>query len=107
MTLLHLQYVTLDEFMLQLIILPKSFCRELDNVLENLKKSTNSNMSTPNYHRPPSVISLDDSFGLPSPSERNVVVKVRTRTGIQRFTMKAVSIAVHHSPSTNPLGAFF
>lgn len=63
--------------------------RELDNVLENLKKSTNSNMSSPNYHRPPSVISLDDSFGLPSPSERNVVVKVRTRTGIQRFTMKA------------------
>ena len=40
-----------------------------------------------------SVDSLDDSFGLPSPSERNVVVKVRTRSGIRRFTMKAVSIA--------------
>lgn len=66
--------------------------RELDNVLANLKRSTASSWSSPDTHRPPSVISvdsLDDSYGLPSPSERNVVVKVRTRSGIRRFTMKA------------------
>jgi len=66
--------------------------RELDNVLDNLKKSTSNNWSTPDSHKAPSVISvdsLDDSFGLPSPSERNVVVKIRTRSGVRRFTMKA------------------
>lgn len=65
--------------------------------MANLKRSTASSWSSPDTHRPPSVISvdsLDDSYGLPSPSERNVVVKVRTRSGIRRFTMKAVSSTV-------------
>ena len=74
--------------------LPNSFFRELDNVLDNLKRSTDSTLFSPDSHRPSSVVnvdSLDDSFGLPSPSERTVVAKVRTRTGMRRFTMKAVS----------------
>lgn len=64
--------------------------RELDNIIDNLKKSTSG--SPFDSHRPSSVINvdtLDDSFGLPSPSDRNVVVKVRTRSGIRRFSMKA------------------
>lgn len=66
--------------------------RELDNVLDNLKRSTDSTLFSPDSHRPSSVVNvdnLDDSFGLPSPSERTVVAKVRTRTGMRRFTMKA------------------
>ncbi|KAJ7387395.1 Ubiquitin-2 like Rad60 SUMO-like [Desmophyllum pertusum] len=64
--------------------------RELDNVLDLLKKSADNSLSSPDSSlRPNSVINLDDSYGLPSPSERNVVVKVRTRSGIKRFTMKA------------------
>ena len=68
------------------------FYRELDNVLDALKKSANNSWSSPDSVLQSSVINLDDSYGLPSPSERNVVVKVRTRSGIRRFTMKAVSI---------------
>lgn len=63
--------------------------RELDNVLDALKKSTSNSWSSPDSVLQSSVINLDDSYGLPSPSERNVVVKVRTRSGIRRFTMKA------------------
>lgn len=63
--------------------------RELDNVLNELKKSTDNSWSSPDSVLQSSVINLDDSYGLPSPSERNVVVKVRTRSGIRRFTMKA------------------
>lgn len=71
------------------------FYRELDNVLDLLKKSADNSLSSPDSSlRPNSVINLDDSYGLPSPSERNVVVKVRTRSGIKRFTMKAVSSMV-------------
>lgn len=65
--------------------------RELDNILDNLK--SNTSWSPCDIHRASSVInvdSLDDSLGLPSPSERNIVVKVRTRSGIRRFNMKAV-----------------
>lgn len=68
------------------------FFRELDNILDNLK--SNTSWSPCDIHRASSVInvdSLDDSLGLPSPSERNIVVKVRTRSGIRRFNMKAVS----------------
>ena len=75
--------------------MPNSFFRELDNVLDNLKRSTDSPFFSPDSHRPSSVDSLDDSFGLPSPSERTVVAKVRTRTGMRRFTMKAVSTVQH------------
>ena len=78
--------------------MPNSFFRELDNVLDNLKRSTDSPFFSPDSHRPSSVVSvdsLDDSFGLPSPSERTVVAKVRTRTGMHRFTMKAVSTVQH------------
>ncbi|KAL9981634.1 hypothetical protein ACROYT_G010366 [Oculina patagonica] len=63
--------------------------RELDNVLDNLKKSADNTWSSPDSLRPHSVINLDDSYGLPSPSERNITVKVRTRSGIKRFNMKA------------------
>jgi len=63
--------------------------RELDNVLDALKKSADNSWSSPDSVLQGSVINLDDSYGLPSPSERNVVVKVRTRSGIRRFTMKA------------------
>ena len=75
--------------------MPNSFFRELDNVLDNLKRSTDSPFFSPDSQRPSSVDSLDDSFGLPSPSERTVVAKVRTRTGMRRFTMKAVSTVQH------------
>ena len=71
------------------------FYRELDNVLDALKKSADNSWSSPDSIVQSSVINLDDSYGLPSPSERNVVVKVRTRSGIRRFTMKAVSIMLH------------
>lgn len=64
-------------------------------MLDLLKKSADNSLSSPDSSlRPNSVINLDDSYGLPSPSERNVVVKVRTRSGIKRFTMKAVSSMV-------------
>ena len=68
------------------------FFRELDNILDDLKKS--NSWSPCDIHKASSVInvdSLDDSLGLPSPSERNIVAKVRTRSGIRRFNMKAVS----------------
>lgn len=65
--------------------------RELDNVLDALKKSADNNWSSPDSLRPNSVINLDENYGLPSPSERNFVVKVRTRSGIKRFNMKGVS----------------
>jgi len=64
--------------------------RELDNVLDALKKSADNSWSSPDRVLQGSVINLDDSYGLPSPSERNIVVKVRTRSGMRRFTMKAV-----------------
>lgn len=62
-------------------------------MLDALKKSADNSWSSPD--RVGSVINLDDSYGLPSPSERNIVVKVRTRSGMRRFTMKAVSITAH------------
>ena len=64
-------------------------------MLDELKKSATNSWSSPDSVLQSSVINLDDSYGLPSPSERNVVVKVRTRTGIRRFTMKAVSVVAH------------
>ena len=64
-------------------------------MLDALKQSADNNWSSPDSVLQSSVINLDDSYGLPSPSERNVVVKVRTRSGIRRFTMKAVSVMVH------------
>lgn len=68
-------------------------------MLDALKKSADNSWSSPDSVLQGSVINLDDSYGLPSPSERNVVVKVRTRSGIRRFTMKAVSIMVHFTQS--------
>ena len=65
-------------------------------MLDLLKKSADNSWSSPDSLRPNSVINLDDSYGLPSPSERNIVAKVRTRSGIKRFTMKAVSSTTHH-----------
>ena len=64
-------------------------------MLDELKKSATNSWSSPDSVLQSSVINLDDSYGLPSPSERNVMVKVRTRTGIRRFTMKAVSVVPH------------
>ena len=64
-------------------------------MLDELKKSATNSWSSPDSVLQSSVINLDDSYGLPSPSERNVVVKVRTRTGIRRFTMKAVSVVAY------------
>ena len=64
-------------------------------MLDYLKKSADNTWSSPDSLRTNSVINLDDSYGLPSPSERNIVVKVRTRSGIKRFTMKAVSSMLH------------
>lgn len=66
-------------------------------MLDALKKSADNNWSSPDRVLQGSVINLDDSYGLPSPSERNIVVKVRTRSGMRRFTMKAVSITAHYT----------
>lgn len=63
--------------------------RELDNVLDSLKRSTNTSWASPDSHLSNSVICENDTDAFPSPSERDIVVKVRTRSGIKRFTMKA------------------
>ncbi|PFX24716.1 NFATC2-interacting protein [Stylophora pistillata] len=63
--------------------------KELDIVLDSLKRSTKTNWASPDSQLSSSVICESDSDGFPSPSERDVAVKVRTRSGIKRFTTKA------------------
>lgn len=78
------------------------FFRELDNVLDSLKRSTNASWASPDSHLSNSVIYENDSDAFPSPSERDIVVKVRTRSGIKRFTMKTVSGVIYFAPTRLP-----